>query len=90
MPGRSGVRGGLRGLSPERRTDIWLVEGLKFGPLTNGGGASSPVASVEIVLHNLLILESLVDGLVRILRARRPSPSASRMRTVAVLDDQEG
>ena len=81
---------GPRGVSPEWRTDIRLVEGLKFRFAALDRGASSPVASVTIVLHNLPIVESRLGGLMRRLRARRPSPSASRMRTVAVLNDQEG
>ena len=87
---RPAVCVGSRRVSPERRTDIHLVEGLKFRLAALDIGASCPVASVTIVLHNLPILEFFLNGLVRRLRARRPSPSASRMRTVAVLNNQEG
>lgn len=77
-------------MSPEWRTDVRRINGLRFGLPTLDRNASSPAAAVALVLHNLLILESFLDDLVRRLRARRPSPSASRLRTVAVLNDQEG
>lgn len=77
-------------VSSERSTDICLVEGLKFGLPTDGSNYSSPSVSVAFHLHNLPILEVARDGLVRRLPSRRPSPSASRPRTVAVLNDQEG
>lgn len=78
------------GVSPEVGTDDHLIAGLKFQTAACGRLDSSPDRVGYGVLHNLVRFLAVGNLFVRMMPSRRPSPSASRPRTVAVLKDQEG
>lgn len=77
-------------VSPEVGTDEHLIAGLKFRLARRYGLDSSPGGVADRVLHNLATFLAASNLFVRMMPSRRPSPSASRPRTVAVLNDQEG
>ncbi len=77
-------------MSPKVGTDYSLIAGLKsratgFRCLRPSPGWAPIEFSTSYV--NIFMARTLF---VRMMPSRRPSPSASRMRTVAVLNDQEG
>ena len=77
-------------LSPEVGTDECLIAGLNSAVGSSTSHDSSPNGVADRALPNYANFLAMRTLSARMMPSRRPSPSASRTRTVAVLDDQEG